>query len=110
MIKYRLHPKQQIGGKKAEMQKYLQMNWELLNNEIQFNNFTDMKYILNRIEINMHVQYQLAKFSHKLYDNAEWIKGLEKKRQVYMQYAFRNFPLLTLLRSIKKIFSPTFSR
>ncbi len=110
LIKYRLHDKQQIGGKKAEMQKYLQMNWDLLNNNIHVDNFTDMKYILNRIEINMHVQYQLAKFSHKLYDNSEWIKLLEKKHQLYMQYAFRHFPILTILRSIKKIFSPTFSR
>lgn len=110
LIKYRLHDKQQIGGKKAEMQKYSQMNWDLLNNNIQIDNFSDMKYILNRIEINMHVQYQLAKFSHKLYDNTKWIKGLEKKHQLYMQYAFRNFPLMTFLRSIKKIFSPTFSR
>ena len=32
LIKYRLHPKQETGGKKAEMQKYIQMNWKLLNN------------------------------------------------------------------------------
>ena len=110
LIKYRLHPKQETGGKKADMQKYLQMNWGLMNNNIQIENFKDMKYILNRIEINMHVQYQLAKFSHKFYDNRVWIKLLEKKHQLYMQYAFKNFPLMTLLRSIKKIFSPTFSR
>jgi glycosyltransferase involved in cell wall biosynthesis len=110
LIKYRLHPKQETGGKKSEMQKFIQMNWDLLNNQIQIGNFQDMKYILNRIEINMHVQYQIKKYSKKLYDNTDWIKLLEKKHNIYMQYAYKHFPLLTVLRSIKKIFSPTFSR
>lgn len=110
LIKYRLHPKQETGGKKTEMQKYIQMNWDLLNNQIQIDNFQHMKYILNRIEINMHVQYQIKKYSKKLYDNTDWIKLLEKKHNIYMQYAYKHFPLLTVLRSIKKIFSPTFSR
>ena len=69
-----------------------------------------MKYILNRIEINMHVQYQIKKYAQKLYDNANWIKLLEEKHKLYINYAYKNFPLLTFLRSIKKIFSPTFSR
>ncbi len=110
LIKYRLHPKQETGGKKSEMQKYIQMNWGLLNNQIHVDNFQDMKYILNRIEINMHVQYQIKKYSQKLYDNTDWIKLLEEKHAIYMQYAYKKFSLLTFLRSIKKIFSPTFSR
>jgi glycosyltransferase involved in cell wall biosynthesis len=110
LIKYRLHPKQETGGKKSEMQKYIQMNWELLNNQIHVDNFQDMKYILNRIEINMHVQYQIKKYAQKLYDNTDWIKLLEEKHKLYIKYAYKHFPLLTFLRSIKKIFSPTFSR
>jgi glycosyltransferase involved in cell wall biosynthesis len=110
LIKYRLHPKQETGGKKAEMQKFIQMNWDLLNNQMHIDNFHDMKYILNRIEINMHVQYQIKKYSQKLYDNTDWIKLLEEKHAIYMQYAYKKFSLLTFLRSIKKIFSPTFSR
>ncbi|MEY4459101.1 MAG: hypothetical protein RIT38_306 [Bacteroidota bacterium] len=110
LIKYRLHPKQETGGKKAEMQKFIQMNWDLFNNQIQIDNFQDMKYILNRIEINMHVQYQIKKYTQKLYDNANWIKLLEEKHKLYINYAYKHFSLLTFLRSIKKIFSPTFSR
>jgi glycosyltransferase involved in cell wall biosynthesis len=110
LIKYRLHPKQETGGKKTEMQKYIKMNWNLLNNQIHVDNFQDMKYILNRIEINMHVQYQIKKYAQKIYDNADWIKLLEKKHKIYIHYAYKHFPLLTFLRSIKKIFSPTFSR
>jgi len=110
LIKYRLHPKQETGGKKAEMQKFIQMNWDLLNNQMHIDNFQDMKYILNRIEINMHVQYQIKKYSKKLYVNADWIKLLEEKHKLYINYAYKHFPLLTFLRSIKKIFSPTFSR
>jgi glycosyltransferase involved in cell wall biosynthesis len=110
LIKYRLHPKQETGGKKAEMQKYIQMNWDLLNNQIHIDNFQDMKYILNRIEINLHVQYQIKKYNQKLYDNKEWINLLEEKHKLYVNYACKYFPILTFLRSIKKIFSPTFSR
>jgi len=110
LIKYRLHPKQETGGKKVEMQKFIQMNWDLFNNQIQIDNFQDMKYILNRVEINMHVQYQIKHFAHKLYDNANWIKLLEEKHKKYMHYSNKHFPLLTFLRSIKKIFSPTFFR
>lgn len=110
LIKYRLHDKQQVGGKIAKMQKYIQMNWELLNNQIHIDNFQEMKYILNKIEINMHVQYQIKKYAQKLYDNADWIKLLEEKHKLYINYAYKHFPLLTFLRSIKKIFSPTFSR
>ena len=110
LIKYRLHPKQETGGKKAEMQKFIQMNWDLLNNQMHIDNFQDMKYILNRIEINMHVQYQIKKYSKKLYVNADWIILLEEKHKLYINYAYKHFPLLTYLRSIKKIFSPTFSR
>jgi glycosyltransferase involved in cell wall biosynthesis len=110
LIKYRLHDKQQVGGKKSNMQKFIQMNWDLLNNQIQIDNFQDMKYILNRIEINMHVQYQINKYAQKLYDNTDWIKLLEEKHKLYINYAYKHFPLLTFLRSIKKIFSPTFSR
>jgi glycosyltransferase involved in cell wall biosynthesis len=110
LIKYRLHPKQETGGKKTEMQKYIQMNWNLLNNQIQIDNFQDMKYILNRIEINMHVQYQIKKYSQKIYDNTDWIKLLEEKHAMYLEYSYKKFPLLTFLRSIKKMFSPTFSR
>jgi glycosyltransferase involved in cell wall biosynthesis len=110
LIKYRLHDKQQVGGKTEKMQKYIKINWDLLNNQIQIDNFQDMKYILNRIEINMHVQYQIKKYAQKLYDNTDWIKLLEEKHKLYINYAFKHFPLLTFLRSIKKIFSPTFSR
>lgn len=110
LIKYRLHDNQQVGGKTVEIQKYIQMNWDLLNNQIHVDNFQDMKYILNRIEINMHVQYQIKHFVQKLYDNADWIKLLEEKHKLYISYAYKHFPLLTFLRSIKKIFSPTFSR
>ena len=77
---------------------------------MHIDNFQDMKYILNRIEINMHVQYQIKKYAQKLYDNADWIKLLEEKHKLYINYAYKYFPLLTFLRSIKKIFSPTFSR
>jgi hypothetical protein len=55
LIKYRLHPKQETGGKKSEMQKYIEMNWELLNNQIQ-----DMK------EENLNVSCILCYVSNDL--------------------------------------------
>ena len=47
LIQYRLHPKQETGGKKVDMQKYIQMNLDLLNNQMHFDNYADLKYILN---------------------------------------------------------------
>ena len=110
LIQYRLHPKQETGGKKVDMQKYIQMNLDLLNNQMHFDNYADLKYILNRIEINLHIQYQIKKYDHKLYDNTNWIQLLENKHKAYLNYAFKKYPVLSILRMIKKLFKPTFSR
>ena len=110
LIQYRLHPKQETGGKKMDMQKYIQMNLELLNNQMHFDNYADLKYILNRIEINLHIQYQIKKYAHKLYDNTNWINLLENKHKAYLNYAFKKYPVLSILRIFKKLFKPTFSR
>jgi glycosyltransferase involved in cell wall biosynthesis len=110
LIHYRLHPKQEIGGKKEKMHKYIQMNLDLLNNNMQFENYEDLKYILNRIEINLHIQYQINKYPHKLYNNDEWINLLENKHKAYLNYALKKYPLFSVLRIIKKLFKPTFSR
>lgn len=110
LIHYRLHPKQETGGKKEKMHKYIQMNLDLLNNHMQFKNYVDLKYILNRIEINLHIQYQINKYPHKLYNNDEWISLLENKHKAYLNYALKKYPLLSVLRIIKKLFKPTFSR
>ena len=110
LIQYRLHPKQETGGKKVDMQKYIQMNLDLLNNQMHFDNYADLKYLLNRIEINLHIQYQIKKYDHKLYDNTNWIQLLENKHKAYLNYAFKKYPVLSILRIIKKLFKPTFSR
>ena len=110
LIQYRLHPKQETGGKKVDIQKYIQMNLDLLNNQMHFDNYADLKYLLNRIEINLHIQYQIKKYDHKLYDNTNWIQLLENKHKAYLNYAFKKYPVLSILRMIKKLFKPTFSR
>lgn len=110
LIQYRLHPKQETGGKKVDMQKYIQMNLDLFNNQMYFDNYADLKYILNRIEINLHIQYQIKKYAHKLYDNTNWINLLENKHKAYLNYAFKKYPVLSIMRMIKKLFKPTFSR
>ena len=110
LIQYRLHPKQETGGKKVDMQKYIQMNLDLLNNQKHFDNYADLKYILNRIEINLHIQYQIKKYAHKLYDNTNWINLLENKHKAYLNYAFKKYPLWSVMRMFKKLFKPTFSR
>jgi hypothetical protein len=86
------------------------MNLDLLNNNMQFENYEDLKYILNRIEINLHIQYQIKKYPHKLYDNKQWIDLLEKQHKAYLKFALSKYPILSVLRIIKKIFKPTFSR
>lgn len=110
LIQYRLHPKQETGGKKVDMQKFIQMNLDLLNNQMHFDKYADLKYILNRIEINLHIQYQIKKYDYKLYDNTNWIQLLENKHKAYLKYAFNKYPLWSVMRMIKKLFKPTFSR
>ena len=60
LIRYRIHSKQAIGGKTENIEKYIDLNANLLEGTANINNsivsFKDLRYILNKIEINLEIQ------------------------------------------------------
>ena len=64
--------------------------------------FEDLRFILNKIEINLFIQNQIKKIENKGFDNEIYITNLEKKYANYINLGFQKWPLLSLLRKIKK--------
>ena len=59
LIRYRLHPKQETGGRKDEIEKYIEINKNLYFEKINVGSFKELRYILNKIEINLHIQKEI---------------------------------------------------
>ena len=102
LINYRLHPRQETGGRKTDIEKYIERNKQLFNDDIEVQTFEDLRFILNKIEINLLIQKQIKKLGSKDFDNENYITILENKHSMYMNVGFQKWPLLSLLRKIKK--------
>ena len=105
LICYRIHSEQAIGGKTKNIEKYIDLNTNLLSEELNINSFKDLRYILNKIEINLQIQNEISKIENKQFDNDNYIAILKNKQQIYLEYGFKKWPLLTVLRKIKKLFT-----
>ena len=109
LIRYRIHSKQAIGGKTKNIEKYIELNANLLEGKPNLNNsinsFKDLRYILNKIEINLEIQNEISKLENKEFDNTNYIAILKNKQQIYLEYGFKKWPLLSGLRKIKKLFT-----
>ncbi len=109
LIRYRIHSDQSIGGKTKNIEKYIEQNANLLEGGLNLNNsiasFKDLRYILNKIEINLEIQNEISKIENKEFDNANYIAILKNKQQIYLEYSFKKWPLLSGLRKIKKLFT-----
>ena len=107
LIRYRIHSDQAIGGKTKNIEKYVELNANLLEGPQNINNsiasFKDLRYILNKIEINLQIQNEISKIENKEFDNANYIAILKNKQQIYLEYGFKKWPLLTGLRKFKKL-------
>jgi hypothetical protein len=64
--------------------------------------FEDLRFILNKIEINLLIQKEIKKLGSIGFDNEIYISSLENKHSNYMNIGFQKWPLLSLLRKIKK--------
>jgi glycosyltransferase involved in cell wall biosynthesis len=109
LIRYRIHSAQAIGGMTENIEKYIELNANLLEGKPIINNsiacFKDLRYILNKIEINLQIQNEISKIQTKSFDNANYIDILKNKQKIYLEYGFEQWPLLTGLRKFKKLFT-----
>ena len=109
LIRYRIHSDQTIGGKTENIKKYIELNANLLEGTPNINNsiacFKDLRYILNKIEINLQIQNEISKIEKKEFDNVNYIAILKNKQKIYLEYGFKKWPLLTGLRKFKKLFT-----
>ena len=109
LIRYRIHSAQAIGGMIKNIEKYIELNANLLEGKPNLNNsinsFKDFRYILSKIEINLEIQNEISKIENKEFDNANYIAILKNKQKIYLEYGFEQWPLLTGLRKIKKLFT-----
>jgi glycosyltransferase involved in cell wall biosynthesis len=108
LIRYRIHSAQAIGGMTENIEKYIELNANLLegipniNNSI--NSFKDLRYILNKIETNLEIQNEISKIENKSFDNTNYIAILKNKHKIYLEYSFAKWPILSGLRKFKKLF------
>lgn len=110
LIKYRLHPAQETGGKKESIEEFIKINEDLFFENTQVKNFKDLKYILNKLEINLHIQKEIKKIKYKDFENEKYINILRNKHKKYQLLGFKKYPILTLLRFLKKFFKPVASQ
>ena len=108
LICYRIHSAQAIGGMTENIEKYIELNANLLEGTPNINNsivsFKDLRYILNKIEINLEIQNEISKIETKDFDNTNYIAILKNKHKIYLEYGFSKWPILSSLRKFKKLF------
>jgi glycosyltransferase involved in cell wall biosynthesis len=109
LIRYRIHSAQAIGGMTENIEKYIELNANLLEGMPNINNsiasFKDLRYILNKIETNLQIQNEILKIENKSFDNANYIANLKNKHTIYLEYGFAKWPILCGLRKLKKLFT-----
>lgn len=109
LIHYRIHSEQAIGGMTENIEKFIDLNTNLLEGKPKINNsissFKDLRYILNKIEINLEIQNEISKIETKDFDNTNYIAILKNKHKIYLEYGFRKWPILSGLRKFKKLFT-----
>ena len=108
LIRYRIHSAQAIGGMTENIEKYIDLNANLLegipNTKNSIVSFKDLRYILNKIETNLEIQNEISKIQTKCFDNAKYIAVLKNKHKIYLEFGFAKWPILSGLRKFKKLF------
>ena len=107
LIRYRIHSAQAIGGMTENIEKYIDLNANLLEDTANINNsirsFKDLRYILNKIETNLQIQNEISKIENKGFENTNYITILKNKHKIYLEYGFTKWPILSGLRKFKKL-------
>ena len=110
LIRYRIHPSQETGGRKDEIEKYIEINKNLFTENLRFETFKELRYILNKIEINLHIQNEIKKQPYKEFDNQKYIDILKNKHSKFLNAGIKKWPFLSLIRIIKKWIRPVASQ
>jgi glycosyltransferase involved in cell wall biosynthesis len=110
LIRYRLHPSQETGGRIDEIEKYIEINKNLFFEKKEVETFKDLRYILNKIEINLHIQNEIKKQPYKEFDNQKYIDILKNKHSKFLNDGIKKWPFLSLIRIIKKWIRPVASQ
>ena len=105
LIHYRIHSSQAIGGKTENIENFIVLNTDLFLEELNIESFKDLRYILNKIEINLEIQNKISEIETKNFDYANYIAILKNKHKIYVEYGFKKWPILSGLRKLKKIFT-----
>jgi len=109
LIRYRIHPSQETGGRKDEIEKYIEINKILFIENAKFKSFKELRYILNKIEINLHIQNEIKKLPYKEFDNQKYIDILKNKHSIFLNAGIKTWPILSIIRIIKKWIKPVSS-
>ena len=110
LIRYRIHPSQETGGRKDEIENFIEINKNLFTENLRFGTFKELRYILNKIEINLHIQKEIKKQPYKEFDNQKYIDILKNKHSIFLKAGIKKWPLLSLIRIIKKWLRPVASQ
>jgi glycosyltransferase involved in cell wall biosynthesis len=107
LIRYRLHPTQETGGRKNEIIKYIRLNKDIFLENENVESFKFLRYILNKIEWNLYIQNEIKKIPNLAFDNQKYIDILKNKHISFINIGFQKWPILSSIRKIKKILMPT---
>ena len=110
LIRYRIHSSQETGGRKDEIEKYIEINKNLFLENIQIETFKELRYILNKIEINLHIQNEIKKLTYKDFNNQKYIDILKNKHSIFFNNGLKKWPILSIIRIIKKCIKPVSSQ
>lgn len=107
LIRYRLHPSQETGGRKKEIDEYIKINNDIFLENEDVESFKVLRYILNKIEWNLYIQNEIKKISNLDFNNQKYIDILKNKHAKFIKIGYQKWPILSSLRKIKKILMPT---
>ena len=102
LIRYRIHSGQVIGGRTEKIEEYIDLKTNIFLEEQNVKSFNDLRYILNKIEINLSIQNRLKKLKYINLSNQKYIDILKNKHSFFLNAGIKKWPLLSLIRIIKK--------
>jgi glycosyltransferase involved in cell wall biosynthesis len=107
LIRYRLHPGQETGGRKKEIDEYIKINNDIFLENTDIGSFKFLRYIINKIEWNLYIQNEIKKIPNLGFDNQKYIDILKNKHAIFIKIGFKKWPILSSIRKVKKILIPT---